>query len=301
MERPLTLRSAQSNDSAVVQTIRERSLTQDAPLRPPSWAPLSATWGSVQSVLEEGGRAIGVVDLRLPDAAGGIAEGHVAMDPDQRRPEAVRLLIDCLERQARAAGASRLRIRGSGGAVWLEEELRSRGFSQSQMVFHMRRPPDAGTPTPLEIAGLAVRQLRPGEEGRLLDALNAAWCTTPNFHPITPGVLARDLEGQRDGMFLGLETSGSERIAATCHAILPRPYSQEPTLGWISNVTTIPDWRGRGAARALLRAGLIYLLENGCREAGLGVRGDNEHAIHLYESEGFRVVHRRVSWETALT
>lgn len=52
-------------------------------------------------------------------------------------------------------------------------------------------------------------------------------------------------------------------------------------------IATSPPVRGRGAARALLEAGLVRLAAAGCSRCHLEVRVDNTAAIALYQRRGF--------------
>jgi len=64
----------------------------------------------------------------------------------------------------------------------------------------------------------------------------------------------------------------------------------------IANVAVHPDHRRKGIARALTQRALAYLRERGDRSAWLQVRVDNEAAIALYRSAGFKEQHVRTTW-----
>ena len=89
------------------------------------------------------------------------------------------------------------------------------------------------------------------------------------------------------------------RIVATVHAIFDRdarnldggPYA------WISNLTTDPDWRGRGLGRLMLARGVDSLEERGAESVMLGVDGRNAAAVGLYQSAGFEIVSTTDIWE----
>ena len=61
---------------------------------------------------------------------------------------------------------------------------------------------------------------------------------------------------------------------------------------FVGNVAVHPDWRGRGIARALMKAALEELSTRGGRWVGLEVRADNQVAGRLYRHLGFREVGR---------
>jgi hypothetical protein len=59
-------------------------------------------------------------------------------------------------------------------------------------------------------------------------------------------------------------------------------------LGAIQNVGIVPPWRGRGIGRALLLQALAGMYQTGLGRAILEVTAQNESAIRLYRSLGFR-------------
>ncbi|MDE3078374.1 MAG: GNAT family N-acetyltransferase, partial [Chloroflexota bacterium] len=132
---------------------------------------------------------------------------------------------------------------------------------------------------------------------------NRAWADTWNFRPIPMAALAADLDGQREGFLLALEKPQERVIAGTVHAIFDRT-AKNPDDGphaWISNLTVIPTWRGRGLGRALLAAGLHHLAGRGARSAGLGVDGGNPVPVSLYRSVGFEVIDTMELWERPIS
>ena len=60
-----------------------------------------------------------------------------------------------------------------------------------------------------------------------------------------------------------------------------------PGEGELLRIASAPRARGRGAAHALLAAGLSQFLSAGCCQCHLEVRADNASAIRLYERVGF--------------
>jgi [ribosomal protein S18]-alanine N-acetyltransferase len=66
--------------------------------------------------------------------------------------------------------------------------------------------------------------------------------------------------------------------------------------GEVLNLAVSPDFRRRGVARALLRAGLALLRKRRVDEVFLEVRESNRSAQALYLSLGFRPVGQRASY-----
>ena len=57
--------------------------------------------------------------------------------------------------------------------------------------------------------------------------------------------------------------------------------------GWIMDLGVQPEWRGKGAARVLLKAAEDYCREQRVTYLGLAVTSHNVRALHLYEKFGF--------------
>jgi len=57
--------------------------------------------------------------------------------------------------------------------------------------------------------------------------------------------------------------------------------------GWIMDLGVLPEWRGKGAGRMLLKAAEDYCREQQVPYLGLAVTSHNVRALHLYEQFGF--------------
>ncbi|MGA4507378.1 GNAT family N-acetyltransferase [Propionibacteriaceae bacterium G1746] len=64
--------------------------------------------------------------------------------------------------------------------------------------------------------------------------------------------------------------------------------------GWTEFLGTVPEWRGRGIARALLTQCLRGYADAGLAGAGLGVDADSSHAYRLFSDLGYRATDRLV-------
>lgn len=81
------------------------------------------------------------------------------------------------------------------------------------------------------------------------------------------------------------------RIVGTLHVTRPRPLSER---WFISNVAVRLGYRGRGIARALMKAALNWTRARGGKVVVLRVRRDNRAAVALYESLGFEALYDTV-------
>lgn len=69
----------------------------------------------------------------------------------------------------------------------------------------------------------------------------------------------------------------------------------------ISNLAVHPAHRRRGVGRALLAAAEAFAAAHGAERVLLDVRADNEAAVALYATAGYRVFHRYTAFERAAT
>lgn len=66
-------------------------------------------------------------------------------------------------------------------------------------------------------------------------------------------------------------------------------YANDPELkkSFISNVSVLPEWHGRGVASHLLRSFVAHVREAGFYQVFLSVDMRNEQALRLYRKHGF--------------
>ena len=82
-----------------------------------------------------------------------------------------------------------------------------------------------------------------------------------------------------------------DNIAAQILSFLGEPEPDGSRIGWTESISTQPEFRRRGLARALLAESLRAVRDAGATKAALGADSQNPNqAQTLYESMGFRVV-----------
>lgn len=67
-------------------------------------------------------------------------------------------------------------------------------------------------------------------------------------------------------------------------------------MGWVRNLAVLPEYQGRGIARALLDTAFATSFRKGRTLAGLGVNVANSSAYGLYESVGMTVTFEVRCW-----
>ena len=70
--------------------------------------------------------------------------------------------------------------------------------------------------------------------------------------------------------------------------------------GMIGMIGVVPDYRGKGVSHHILRAGIKHLRSIGLTEIGLEVDGNNDPAVRLYTTTGFKTMGERHWFERVL-
>jgi ribosomal protein S18 acetylase RimI-like enzyme len=67
------------------------------------------------------------------------------------------------------------------------------------------------------------------------------------------------------------------------------PVHEDEKSAWLLDVYVVPELRGQGLARDLMRKAEEWAVSQGAKEVWLNVGGGNQKALSLYESQGFHV------------
>ncbi|MBK9180285.1 MAG: GNAT family N-acetyltransferase [Acidimicrobiales bacterium] len=196
------------------------------------------------------------------------------------------LRVDAYEWQA---DALRLYSRfGFTPVRWFEELLRT-----------LEAPPSAPVPDGVDLVPWD-RAL--DEEVRL--AKNAAFSDHWGSTPTDADSWRQWVEGYGTRLDLSFVALAGGRVVG--HS-LNSHYPEDETLlgrrdGWIDNLGTVREWRGRGVASALIAASLRAFAGAGFTHAAIGVDADNPNgAAQLYRSLGFRPLHRSITHQREVT
>jgi mycothiol synthase len=169
------------------------------------------------------------------------------------------------------------------------------GFRHARNFWRMERP-NGPVSKPQWPQGIVMRTFDGSEQALtgFNDAYNRAFAE--HYHYVRSTMEdTRVVTGQRhfrpDG--LALAYRGEECVGFCRNARYGDP-------GEVALIGTVPEARGIGLGRALLRWGIAWLQDDFAKPVYLMVDGENENALRLYRSEGFQVVLTRLHWSRAI-
>lgn len=143
---------------------------------------------------------------------------------------------------------------------------------------------------------LVVRAIRPGaDDDRYVGLINRAFEDHPS--PLSwPDEYIREIHARPDfdptGVLIVAPRSNPDLLVGFCRT-LELPGDDGRRRGEIGIVGLLPEWRGRGLGRQLLRWGVGHLRSLGMGEVELSVEARNQRALDLYRQEGFEAT---VEW-----
>ncbi len=136
-------------------------------------------------------------------------------------------------------------------------------------------------------AVLHARVMSAGEEQLWANTAALGWSETPGIEEFMRGFGLITAHSRGTSCFI-VEHEG-EAIAAGA-------LGMHNGVALLAGASTRPEWRGRGAQAALLRARIAHALANGCDVAMMGAQpgsGSQRNA----ERQGFRIAYTRTKWQ----
>ena len=252
--------------------------------------------GSTLIAREHGEPAGFCIAFRIPRPAGGAwAALRIGVaGPFRRRGIATALLgaaRRALEAQGIPGGLQEIVM-----AAWRPNQAGEafaarHGFGHVRCFWKMERA-TAGCPEPVWPRGVSAR-IFDGSDPSLADWTDAYNASFAEHYHYVPATLehARQIVSAprflRDGLALAYREG---RCVGFCRN---RWVGKEGEIGVLG---VVPDARGLGIGRALLRWGVRHFGALGEARATLQVDGENETALALYRAEGFAVTRTRDLW-----
>ena len=219
--------------------------------------------------------------MTLPELAGGPEEA-----------ELVRRAVGVAE--AQGLGVAHVCVLPESG---MGEGLEQLGFSRVrtylEMIWNQDEPPALDLPP-----GYSVRSFQMGDIPLLTQVQNDAFTGNWGFSPNTEEQIeyrTRMPNTSKSGILFLFD---GDSPAGYCWTILVP--AEHGARGVIGMVGVVPQYRGKGVSRHILHAGIKHLRSLGLAEVGLEVDRDNDPAVRLYTSTGFKETGERHWFERVL-
>jgi len=146
--------------------------------------------------------------------------------------------------------------------------------------------------------GYRVRSFEPGDTALLTsvqnDAFRGSWGFCPNTEEQIEYRTRMPNTSEAGILFL----FDRDEPAGYCWTI--KVPSENGVRGMIGMIGVLPGYRGKGVSRHILHAGMKYLRSAGMLEICLEVDGNNDPAVRLYKSTGFKTLGERHWFERIL-
>lgn len=256
------------------------------------------------------GRLSGYGHIDVTDTVEGPSAEMVVAPWARRHGIGRSLTEEALRISAAEAPGRGLRLWAHGESAAAHELADSMSFTQTRVLWQMRRSlvtplPDAPLPP-----GIRLRSFLPGIDDEAWLAVNAAafidlpdqggWSLEDLHRRTAEGwfnpsgfLIATDDDGRIAGFHWTKVHGGGNDVGEGDHARLhaegvhhTHEHGHEE-LGEVYVLGVDPAWRGTGLGRALLVAGLQHMAARGLPQAMLYVDASNAAAIGLYTSLGF--------------
>ncbi len=229
--------------------------------------------------------ALGWISVRAGDEPAIVLGGRV--HPDYRRRGFGSALLEWSAARARqVAGTARPltlvisneALHDDAHAIYTRYGF-TRLFAENMLVYDLRQPlPDALMPD-----GISGVPWTPNIADKFFETYHDSFRDRPGFpNPVKAEWIAdyADSASFRPDLST-LALSGGEPVGfVTCEVL--------SHYGWISQIGTRPEWRGRGLANALLIQVLRCFQVEGLGEAALHVNVNNPRAASVFAQVGFR-------------
>jgi mycothiol synthase len=226
----------------------------------------------------------------------------VVVEPDRRRRGIGRRLIEAAVAIERERGRPNVLLGVLPGDGAGKAFLTATGFAYHSTLWDLDLPVDAAVPAPSWPSGVIARPFDRARDARpWIELFNAAFAdhATPLQIPV------EEADAPVDETFVDADTQlveevGSGELIGFCATTPERTNGVVVPRAEIWTIGVRPDHQGRGLGRQLLRWGVERLRAIGVREVSLSVNSRNEHALGLYEREGFVRQATRERWARAV-
>jgi len=256
-------------------------------------------------------------DLFVAETAGGIVGhmdlapeltiGRVILDcwvhPEHRRKGLATRLLGHATHRAKELGAKVAHVNIPEDNVVAKSVLSRLGFKYIRRFLELRLDMDRVPWQDTDPAALRCRHLQCGEEDKLTQIQNRSFAGTWGYNPNTVEAITYRINLSNCSPEDIVLTYDRDTVIGYCWTQIT--YEQETGAGErkgrIFMLGVEPGYRGMGAGKRVLLAGLAHLKSKRLRVAELTVDSENKAACALYSSVGFEVRASSLWYEKSMT
>ncbi|MGM1062570.1 mycothiol synthase [Saccharothrix sp. Mg75] len=240
--------------------------------------------GSAHLLARVDGVLAGYLHLDVFGDADGNKVAELAVHPEHRRRGTATALLAAAQERVALLGDAPLRVWAHGGRPEQEALAAKLGHRKVRELLRLRRPLDAGLPSPVLPEGVRLRSFVPGrDEAAVVYVNHRAF----SWHPEQGAMSIEDVRHKEEEPWFDpagflLAVDAEERLLGFHWTKV-----HSATLGEVYVVGVDPGAQGGGLGKALTLAGLAHLRDAGLTEVMLYVEADNAAALAVYTRLGF--------------
>ena len=219
----------------------------------------------------------------------------LTVHPERRRRGHGRRLVAAARQLVGDRGQDHLILYGSLDHPAAAGFIETLGFRYHSSLWQFELAPSIPVPDAAFTGDVVTRTFRTDDLDAVVDLMNRAFADHPTPVTFDRATVAHvnslpDFEPQ--GILLVFPADDRATPIAWTRTIHEVRENGE-RRGFINTVGVLPEWRGRGLGRELLRWGIAHLRAAGAGTIELSVEAANDRALGLYRRTGFEP---RVEW-----
>jgi mycothiol synthase len=228
----------------------------------------------------------------VDDTVTGFFDPHyplLVVAPDARRQRHGTALVERALVEARERGEAELELAPPLANSQAEAFASSLGFAYRSSLWQLRLTPEIDVPPPSFPDGYHTRAFRPGPDDEpYLTLIHASFADHPTpMHISMESMQHAHARPGFDPTDIAVVPSPDDpgRLVGFCRT--HRVDESGEAVAEIGTLGVVPEYRGLGLGRELLRWGIQHLRGRGAGDIVLAVEGRNANALRLYERTGF--------------
>ncbi len=251
-------------------------------------------------IAESEGNIVGYISV-IPE----LRTGRVVLDnmvhPDFYNGTLPGELINCAIKRAEKLGAKVAHMNISPVELTTEELLLSLGFSLVRKSHEYRLDLKiTGLPTDMK-SNLEYCRLKHGEVEKLVEIQNRCFNGTWGYNPCDMEHIMWWLNFRRNCFEDVILAYKESQLVGYCWTGTNCNYNRKGEIkGRIYMMGVAPEFKRSGFGRELLLKGISYIADKGRKIIDLTVNSDNESAIALYTSVGFKMLESTLWYEKTI-